>query len=209
MVRSPSDSDFGPLPDTGDFAQEGGLRYMRGLRDGMGRSVPKKARPGIRVPKQQSAQVLRDEKVDRYTMLLGGTDQARQKSTKVLKWMQNYPGASFPEGLAYAWLEGQQEPFLFQAFAYGGRVLPGGVIPDFVLTRYGLVWSIIGTYWHSTERRQDPQRDERARQLLIGAQVAGTVINDVVEIYEHIIYNYGIRHEIVFERALSGISIRF
>lgn len=203
------DSEFGEILAPLDFAKEGGLRYMRGFRDGFGRSSVEIMRPGSNVPKPVGQKDIADEKVARYTRLLGDTAPVEKRVISILRWMESFPAASFPEGLVHDWLTRHGIFFIYQPSALGGRQSAGGLVPDFVVIQgaYKAVWLIQGTYWHSKTRIESAGRDDYARRALVGARVYGYYIDAVIEIWEHVLYKYKDKYGYVLERALGGIEI--
>jgi len=202
------DQEFGEILAPADFAKEGGLRHIRGFRDGFGRSKIdlRSSRDDVKKPVGELEII--NEKVQRYTKLLGGTATIEKRVIQILRWMEANPAASFPEGLVYDWLIRRNVYFIYQPSALGGRQSSGGLVPDFVVIQgaYKAVWLIQGTYWHSKDRIENAGRDDDARARLTGARVYGYVIDDVLEIWEHVLYRFENRYGTVLERALSGIE---
>ena len=56
---------------------------------------------------------------------------------------------STPERLLYGWLIKHSIPFAYQTSVAGGRVIPGGVVLDFVIYGKGIPIAIrVQSYWH-------------------------------------------------------------
>ena len=59
---------------------------------------------------------------------------------------------------------------------FGGRDQPGGLVADFYIPYYGLIISVIGTYWHQTPGRR--AQDSLQRTVLAGQGITTIYITD-------------------------------
>jgi hypothetical protein len=171
--------------------------------------------PGVRAAKKEPMPTLtggdpktaerEDDKVQRLTRELGGTNADYKLAKRVVGMMPGYPAASAIELVTYDWLSAHQIKFDFQAVLYGGRRAEGGILPDFVVQGAGgwLAWLINGEYWHSQSMNQG--RDEIARMKLVGADYKGMRITDMVELWEKDVLR---KRPQIFEQALLGIGLR-
>lgn len=123
---------------------------------------------------------------------------------KILKLKQGFVQATFPEMITYDWLASQGLAFVYQGEIYGGRRLPGGLLPDFVIDvgGAGIAWQINGEYWHS---RLDQKANDATNNIrLLGQLVNGLEIQQVVVLWERDIYK---RRPFIFQMALGGLGI--
>ena len=59
--------------------------------------------------------------------------------------------------------------YYFQMEYFGGRMVKGGFLPDFILPTYNISISVIGKYWHSTS---DVRAKDRIQSIsLMGAGI--------------------------------------
>ncbi len=80
------------------------------------------------------------------------------------------------------YLQSTGEKYTYQAELYGG-FRPGGVVPDFVVSRSGngLALLINGTYWH---RPNGPQNDAADKLRIVGQYFNGDLITQAVIVWE-------------------------
>ena len=185
-------------------------RIRRIRRVGTLRNPPK---PKTRVPSLEMTvpdppspvQVLEDPRQAELRRLLGDDPRTMRLIKRILRLEQRLPGASLPELIAYDWLQRRGVRFDYQGEAFGGRVIRGGVVPDFVIwVGPGvLVWRIQGDYWH-TQLAQKEEDLEDALRLLSGT-VYGQPVWAVVDCWESDIYQ---DPERVFRLAMAGIGLR-
>lgn len=123
---------------------------------------------------------------------------------RIMQLKQFYSRASTPELVAMDWLDRNSVPYIYQAQAFGGRNISGGLVPDFVIQNgnKGMVWAIQGDYWHT--KRYNREIDTAAKMRLLGQVVAGLLITQYVELWEQQIYQHMPE---IFILAMAGISM--
>ena len=108
---------------------------------------------------------------------------------------------SLPERIIWKWLEDQKLAFQWQQSAFGGRMLRGGMVLDFVvlgLAAGPVVIRVQGDYWHGPTSPGRPGRDDDQAQRL---RAKGYI---VLDLWESDIYAYALRGElrVLIERAI-------
>ncbi len=125
---------------------------------------------------------------------------------RVLRLEKRLPeSASLPEIVAYDWLRRKGVQFDYQGEAFGGRMMRGGQVPDFVIGQGGgvLCWRIQGEYWHS--KPGDREKDLVQKIALLATRIDGRPVWAVVDIWEDDIYR---DREKAFRLGLAGIGLR-
>lgn len=123
---------------------------------------------------------------------------------RIVSLQKRFPAGSDIELATYDWLRMMGVPFAYQVEVFGGRRQAGGLVPDFVIRKggTGLVWMVQGQYWHT--REDALTRNAEARLRLLGQDLTGVRITDVVELWENQIKT---NRPHVWNQALAGIGI--
>lgn len=127
---------------------------------------------------------------------------------RIMNLMAQFPLGTLPELITYDWLQSKHISFMYQVELFGGRRIRGGVVPDFVVMEQGdrtqaQAWQVQGEYWHTLPGARE--RDAAKNISLLGADVEGARITQVIELWEGDIYDKRPR---VFQMALAGIGMR-
>lgn len=148
---------------------------------------------------------IEDPRVREVLSVLGNRSGDYDLAVRLVKLQAQFPNSSLPELVTFDWLSGQQLRFFYQAQLFGGRAFRGGLLPDFVVESGGggAAWQVQGEYWHSQGINQG--KDAMANRLLLGQQVNGVRIGQVVELWENDIYH---KRPQIFFMALGGIGMR-
>lgn len=126
---------------------------------------------------------------------------------KLMELLDRFPQATVPELIALEFLDRRGIDYEYQVPIFGGRQQKGGQILDMVV-KFGVgrayAWRIQGQVIHSLRGR--PQLDAIQESALIGAQIGGTTIHDVLDIYDSRLEDED-RRQRVLEAALAGIEL--
>jgi len=103
--------------------------------------------------------------------------------------LQDVPG-SLPERIVWKWLERKGHLYEAQMPQFGGRVLAGGAVVDFIvydLAGMPVVIRVQGDYWHGPMRpgQQSRDDDQSARLRLQGYLVVDLWEGDIYEAVQH------------------------
>jgi hypothetical protein len=130
----------------------------------------------------------------------GSRNEATARRVMRLEEKAEYANATLPELLAIDYLERNNIPFLFQVIAAGGRNIPGGRVPDFVLPMGSgaLVILVQGEWYHPS-----PQVELQTRLIIMSSILAGMKPWAVVQVFEDDIY---LDQEGVMSLAVNGIE---
>lgn len=109
-------------------------------------------------------------------------DDAVKLTKQHLALKQQFPRITLPESIVYVILKSLRVDFIYQADAFGGRVIQGGQVPDFMIPDLQMVLRIQGDYWHS--RRAQREKDLLDRIALLSAEIQGRPIQFVIDIWE-------------------------
>lgn len=175
------------------------LKALKESPAGRTRKNPRKLPELSPIPSMRD---LLSPQIREYSKLLGDERLAK----RIVTLQGEYPMASVPELVAYDWLSGNQIPFRFQVSLFGGRLIRGGQVPDFVISLGGFaqVWRIQGQYYHTRPGQRSNDLTEKLQML--GAEVDGQQIREVVDIWDGPILDAN-RREKAFKLALSGVEI--
>lgn len=116
---------------------------------------------------------------------------------------QKFNRITLPESITYIILEELRVDFIYQAEAFGGRVIRGGQVPDFMIPNLQMVLRIQGDYWHS--RRAQRERDVLDKIALLSAEIEGRPIRFVIDVWESRLLDCNRKK--VIEMALRGQEV--
>lgn len=125
---------------------------------------------------------------------------------KMLALQKHHITATLPELVTMDWLDQSKIDYEFQVSLFGGRSRAGGgTVLDFLVYDGGeaMAWPVQGEYWHTLKTVD--RRDKEIFLKLLGADVHGTTIRAVVELWEQDIYD---KRPMIFQQALAGRSLR-
>lgn len=95
---------------------------------------------------------------------------------------ETYPRMTLPEGIVFILLKELRVEFVYQADAYGGRVIAGGQVSDFMIIPLAMVIRVQGDYWHS--RADQRAKDTIDKLALFNAYIAGQRVKFVIDVWE-------------------------
>jgi len=145
-----------------------------------------------------------DTTISYIARLLGNDGAAWRVAERVVALQAEFPRGTIPELIVYQWLEQEQVRFIYQATAFGGRAVRGGLLPDFVVIQggSGAAWQMQGDYWHS--KKFNPDRDESSRIRLLGSEFEGVKVESVIFIWEDRLYR---TYPTPLTMALAGVEV--
>jgi len=156
---------------------------------------------GIRGRRLNSADDLTDEQRQIKYRICG--EDAAKLAKQFTKLRLTYPRMTLPEGIVFILLKAMRVEFVYQVDAYGGRVIRGGQVPDFMVPNLSMVIRVQGDYWHS--RPEQRVRDEIDKIALYSAEINGQRVKFVIDIWESQLLSCE-RKQIV-EMALNGQEV--
>jgi len=113
----------------------------------------------------------------------GGVEWGPEEDPLEKAAAQNVPG-TLPERIVWKWLEDHDYTFEAQRAEYGGRLVVGGAVVDFLVYGFGrpIALRVQGTYWHGPEFPERQARDDEQFYRLISLGYG------VADLWEHDIY---------------------
>lgn len=190
----------------------------------MGAHVPTLSLPKIRAPESigkigkakkppQPARIktepptadMNDREKRAYYNSCGDPEERRDIILRFRSLIEKYPAITYPEAITYYLLEKRKVEFDFQVSQEGGRTELGGLVADFIVDYggIGLALQVHGNYWHN--KPEVRERDILYNERIIGQNVNGIIINEVVELWEDSLM--GCRREEAMDKALLGIGV--
>ena len=128
----------------------------------------------------------------------------RTLARRVLTLQEKNPLGTVPELVAMDWLNTRHHKYFYQVQVLGGR-RAGGLVPDFVIPQGAgttLALLVHGTYWHEGFAKKE--RDKGSKIRLIGTNVFGFRIDQVVEVWDNRLYT---DRERTMNAAMAGVEI--
>jgi hypothetical protein len=164
-------------------------------------SSKKKKIRGLDEPQKSREQLnIIDEKEREVTRTLG--DPALAK--RVLTLQKKNPLGTLPELVAMDWLNSRHFQYYYQVHVLGGR-RAGGLVHDFVIPQSAsstLALLVNGSYWHSGFAQKE--QDSSAKIRLIGTNVFGFHIDQVVEVWDTKLYS---DRDKTMNAAMAGVEL--
>jgi len=165
-------------------------------------SLPRLKRTAPQLRLRPESRATTDDLPDEIRQLV--PKMGERNARVVWKWKRMGLQATAPEALVYQWLTSRKIRFEFQSSQFGGRLIRGGLVTDFVVWNgpRPMAWRVQGLHWHSSAATRAKDRANRIR--LLASSYGGQRFIAVVDLPEMAIYQ-GVNQ--VCEEAMKGRGI--